>query len=231
MKSDFDWQQLGEIPDPFSAPSTRPAPAPPPALRAAIGPSPTRDRFRASRLAALGIAVAYEVVAIGAFKLRPDVATLPLWQLVLGFLAPAVATSLALRAAVRGGTRGLGESPERLRALTLGAPVLFALAVWLALPHLGDSAFWPHALSCMITTAVLGGVPVAFAAWSMRRSVVASAAWRTAAMGVACGALAATAISLVCANEDAAHVLVGHGTAMLVLGALGAIAGSRLARA
>lgn len=231
MKRDFDWQQLGEIPDPFSAASPTLAPAPSAELRAAMGASPTRDRRRAWRLGALLIAIVYEVVAVGAYGLRPDVSTLPAWQLAVGFLVPAVAASLALGAAVGSGRRGLGETPGRLRAFTLGAAVLFGVAMWLALPHVGDSAFWPHALGCMITTAVLGAVPVAFAAWVMRRSVVAAAAWHMAAMGVACGALAASAIALVCANEDASHVLVGHGTSMLVFGVLGAIAGTRFARA
>ena len=233
MKSDFDWQQLGEIPDPFAAAPATPVPdGPSGELRAAVGrPSPTRERLRSLRVAALVFALGYEVVAVLAYKLRPDVASRPVWQLALGLLVPAVAASLALGAAVGRGPHGLGESPQRLRTVTLGAPALFAAAMWIALPHSGDSAFWSHALNCMITTAVVGAAPVVFAAWVMRRSVVAAAAWRSAAMGVAVGALAATAISLVCANEDATHVLVAHGTAMLVLGVLGAAAGSRFARA
>jgi hypothetical protein len=232
MKSDFDLQRLGEIPDPFAGASARLAPRPPPAeVRAAMGPSPARGRVRSLRAGAFVIAVAYEIAALAVYKVRPDVASLPAWQLALGFLIPAAGALFALGAAVRGGDRGLGESPVRLRALTLAAPTLFVLATWIALPHRGDAAFWAHALDCMVTTAVLGAVPVLFAAWVMRRSFAAAAGWRAAAMGIACGALAATAISLVCANEDAGHVLVGHGTAMLVLGLLGAIAGSRFARA
>jgi hypothetical protein len=232
MKSDFDLRQLGEIPDPFAAATGRPAPAAPsPEVRAAMGASRARGYVRSQRAAALLIAVAYEVVAVVAYKMRPGVASLPAWQLALGFLIPAAGALVALGAAVRGGVRGLGESAARLRMLTLGVPALFALATWIALPHAGDPAFWPHALDCMMTTAILGAVPVLLAAWVMRRSFVTAAGWRTALMGVACGALATTAISLVCANEDAGHVLVGHGAAILVLGVLGAIAGSRLARA
>jgi hypothetical protein len=232
MKSDFDWQQLGEIPDPFAAAAARPAPREPSAaIRAAMGPSPARGRVRSLRVAALAIAVVYEVAAVAAYRLRPDMASLPAWQLALGLLVPAAVALCAFGAAVRDGDRGLGESPVRLRALTLGAPALFAFATWMALPHRGDPAFWSHALDCMLTTAVLGAVPVVFAAWVMRRSFAAAAGWRAAAMGVACGALAATAISLVCASEDAGHVVVAHGAAMLVLGLLGGVAGSRFARA
>ncbi|HSY23655.1 MAG TPA: NrsF family protein [Polyangiaceae bacterium] len=231
MKSDFDWQRLGEIPDPFATASARPAPDGPSAeVRAAMGPSPARGRVRSLRVVAFVVAIAYEAAAIAIYKPRPDMASLPPWQLALGFLVPAAGALLAFGAAVRDGERGLGESPVRLRALTLGAPTFFVLATWIALPHLRDPGFWTHAFVCMLTTAVLGSVPVLFAAWVLRRSFVAAAGWRAAAMGVACGALAATAISLVCASEDAGHILVGHGTAMLVLGLLGAIAGGRLAR-
>jgi hypothetical protein len=66
------------------------------------------------------------------------------------------------------------------------------------------------------------------AGWALRHAFAAAARWRFAAAGVACGALAATTMSVVCANGNAAHVLLGHGTFMLVAGLAGWLVGERV---
>jgi hypothetical protein len=227
MRSDFDWQRLGDIPDPFAGP----AGALPANERVVLAPTPPRARVRTMRATAFAAALAYEVVIVSLFKIRPDFASLPAWLLISGLAIPSAGSALALVAALRHGPSGLGESPFRLRAFTIGAPILFAAATWLALPQVHDDAFWPHAWACFLTTGILGLGPLLLGAWAFRHAFVAAAGWRAAAVGVACGAFGATALSLVCTNESATHVLVGHGPMMLVMGLLGAIAGRKIAQA
>jgi len=54
---------------------------------------------------------------------------------------------------------------------------------------------------------------------------------RRAALGVACGGLAAASMSLCCFHREMLHVLIGHGSMMLVGGVAGALLGRRFTRA
>jgi hypothetical protein len=67
------------------------------------------------------------------------------------------------------------------------------------------------------------------AAFAFRRAFVAASTLRSAVLGVACGALAASTMSIVCPHEGALHVLLGHGTMMVVGGILGALVGRHIA--
>jgi hypothetical protein len=231
MKSDFDFQRFVDIPDPFAEPADAIAP---PARELPAGYGPTRSDVRAARMAALGGAFAYEVLGLILLRTRPDLASMPVWSLALGLMIPAAAAGIALGAATRTGDEGLGEPVRRLAALAIGTPVLFAAATLLVAPnslasYTHDDAFWQQARSCIVTSAMLGAGPLLLGAWAVRRAFVAAARWRAAALGVACGALAAAMLSLVCPNGNAFHVLVGHGTMMIVMGLAGAIVGRWIA--
>ncbi len=230
MKSDFDLQRFVDIPDPFADAAESIAP-PPREFPSRYGP--TRSDVRATRMAALGGAFAYEVLGLMLLKTRPDLVSMPVWSIAVGLMIPAAGAGIALGAATRTGDEGLGEPVGRVAALAIGAPVLFAAATLLVAPnslasYARDDAFWQQARSCIVTSAMLGAGPLLLGAWAARRAFVAAARWRAAALGIACGALAAAMLSLVCPNGDAFHVLVGHGTMMIVMGLAGALVGRRI---
>jgi len=83
----------------------------------------------------------------------------------------------------------------------------------------------------MAKTMILTVGPLVLGAWAYRRAFVTASRWRTAALGVACGGLSTATICLACPDQTALHVIVGHGTAMIVGGLAGALLGSRLTRA
>ena len=82
----------------------------------------------------------------------------------------------------------------------------------------------------MAVTGLLALGPLALGLWAFRRAFAAAAGWRTAAVGVAAGGLAAATMSLACPITTAAHVIVGHGLAMIVAGLAGALLAPAIAR-
>jgi hypothetical protein len=228
MNDDFDLTRLGEIGDPFAADASQPArPAPPVAKTA----SPTRARTRALRAGALVAAVLFDAAWLVFRETRPDLGSLPASAIALGLVIPLVASTLALAAGSRTGTRGLGLPAPRVRALAVAAPALFAVATALAAPAgPGDRLFWVHAAGCATVTAILAVGPLALGLWAYRRAFVGAAAWRAAAIGVAAGGLAAATMSLACPISSASHVILGHGAVMLVTALAGALLAPALAR-
>ena len=72
---------------------------------------------------------------------------------------------------------------------------------------------------------------MAMLTWVFRHAFVAASAWRSAALGVACGALGASTMTLACSHGEALHVIVAHGSMMVIGGGLGALLGRTIARA
>ena len=227
MSDDLDLQRLGQIPDPFGDAPVSPSPgkAPP------RGPSPTRADARRSRAIAAAAVVLYEVGFVVAVERRGDLGSLPVWTIGLGLAIPLAAGALAL-GAVRGrGRRGLGVSASWLVLLSTLPPVLFAVATLVANPPDTEGRFWELAVRCMGLTALLTAVPLALGAFVFRHAFAAASVWRSAALGVTCGAVAAATMSIACWHSGALHVVVGHGTMMIVGGAIGALLGRRVTRA
>jgi hypothetical protein len=227
MNDDLDLQRLQEIPDPFAPSELPPSMAPFPR-----GASPTRaDRARRSVLTA-AVVLAYEVGWVVVVERRRDIATIPAWSLALGLLIPLAASTLAFGAVSARGRRGLGLPASWLAVLCALAPVLFgALTLATSPPDTDTGRFWDLAVRCMGVTMLLTAVPLAMGAWVFRHAFVAASTWRTAALGGACGGLAAATMSLACWHSGALHIVVGHGTMMLVGGAAGALLGRRITRA
>jgi hypothetical protein len=230
MNDDFDLKRLAEIGDPFAEDAGAPI-RPMDRPVASLGPSPTRPQVHLLRAIALGAALVYDAAWLVFRERRPDLSSASALDLALGIAIPLSAAGLALSAAVRRGPRGLGAPAMRLAALSLGAPILFAIATLLtAPPDAGDPRFWRHAAGCMAVTAILTLGPMVLGLWAFRHAFAAAATWRTVAIGVAAGGLAAAAMSLACPITTAAHVIVGHGLVMIVAGLVAALLAPALVR-
>ena len=235
MRSNPSLDDLAAIPDPFDDGSAPWPQRPPPAIGAPGNAArSTRSMRHQLRYAAAAAAILYEIAWVVFVERRADLAALPASRIALGLLIPWVALAVALRAAVQRGAIGLGASTNYLRTCLLLSPCLFAIATWLVAPHApaGSAAlFWNRTAVCASVTAILTAVPLGLGVLAFRRAFVAASTWRTALLGVACGALAASTMSIVCQDGRALHVLLGHGTMMVVGGILGALFGRHVARA
>jgi hypothetical protein len=230
-RQDLDLQRLSEIGDPFAEDAAAP---PRPMVAASLPPSvrssPTRERIHALRVAALVLTLLFEGVWLLRSH-RPDLGSAPVSELLLGVAIPLAAALLALGAAVRIGPRGLGLPAKAIAALAVFAPLVFAVGTTLAAPASPpDPDFWLHAYNCFATTAFLVLAPLAAASWAYRHAFPTAAPLRMAAMGAASGALAAATISLACPDTQAAHVIIGHGTMILLTALAGAMLAPAVAR-
>ena len=230
MSDDFDLKQLAEIGDPFADEAKAPI-RPIDRSAALLARSPTRSRMWGLRAIALALALSYDAAWVVFHERRADLASASPGSLVLGIAIPLAVAALGLVAAMQPGPRGLGSPASRVAALTVGGPVLFALATLVAAPRGGeDVLFWRHAAGCMAVTSLLTLGPLAFGLRAFRHAFATAAGWRTAALGTAAGALAAATMSLACPITAAAHVILGHGLVMVVAALIGALVGPALAR-
>lgn len=223
MSDELDLDRLAEIPDPFPEAGTRPPSA---THRILAVHSPTRASVRRIRSGAAVIAVLYDA-AWPLVRRRADMGSIPFALLARELAIPLVAATMAAGVFGRWDRTGLGDR-KAILALVIGSPALFAIATAVTLPHVDVDRFWVHTVSCMLVTAILAAGPVVVGVYAFRRAFATLSVWRTAGLGVASGALAAAAIALACPISDAWHVLVGHGTMMLLAGALGAVLGRRV---
>jgi hypothetical protein len=235
MRSHPSRDDLAGIPDPFEgAAAPWPQRSPPVIGAAANLAGSTRSTRHQVRYAAAGAALFYEIAWVIFVERRADLAALPASRIALGLMIPWAALAVALVAAVQRGRIGLGASTTYLKACVLLSVCFFAIATWLVAPHApaGSAApFWHRTAVCASVTAILTAVPLGLGVLAFRRAFVAAATWRTALLGVACGALAASTMSIVCQDAAPLHVLLGHGTMMVVGGVLGAFFGRHVARA
>jgi hypothetical protein len=222
---------LSRVPDPYAG-DAAPLPSPP-VLPA--GAAPTRAEHRRHLLVAIAIALLFQAALIAVAKHRTtlDDALVP-GHLVFGLGVPLLAMGLAWWAATRPGRGGLGSSAAVLAVVITVAPVLFALTTLAVAPPDPDASTWAmldRAGRCAALAGLLCAVSLALLAFAFRHAFVAASTWRTAALGVACGGLAAASMSLCCFHREMLHVLIGHGSMMLVGGVAGALLGRRFTRA
>ena len=214
-----DLDLFGRVPDPFSGEA---APLPvPPALPP--GPAPTRAQHRGRMLAAVAVALLFQGVWIAMARHRPtlDDALTP-GHLAFGLGVPLLAMGLAWWAATRPGRGGLGTPAAALAVVMLAtSPPDQDASMW---------AFVDRAARCAASAGVLCAVSLGLLAFAFRHAFAAASTWRTAALGVACGSLAAATMTLCCFHREAMHVVVGHGSMMLVGGLVGALLGRRFTR-
>ncbi len=229
MSDDLDLEQLGGIGDPFAQEASAPArPMDREALPERVRRAPTRARARAGRWIALAAALAFDASWLIFHERRPDLPELPPSQVAMALLVPLVAGGLALAAAMRKGSLGLGLPARRVGLAVAAALALFVAGTLVTAPEGGpDPLFWKHAAACLGVTILLAIGPIVFALGALRHAFPAASRWRTAAVGAACGGLSTATMSLACSISAPAHVLLGHGAILLV----GALAGALLAPA
>ena len=226
MKDQLDLDRLAEIPDPFPDAARLPQQRTPiQAVR-----SLTRARVRGIRIGAMAVALLYDAAWPALVRRRADMASVHPAQLGLQIGVPLVAGTIAAWVFGRTSRLGLGER-KAILTLVLGSPALFAIATAVTLPRLDVDRFWHHTVGCLLVTAILAAGPLVVGMYAYRRAFATLAAWRTAGIGLASGALAAATIAFACPISDAWHVLIGHGTAMVLAGAIGALLARRICRA
>lgn len=221
---------LSQVPDPFGH-DAAPLPAPPvlPAIAA-----PSREQHHMRLLAAVALALLFQCAWIAIAKHRPTLDdALTSGHLVFGLGLPLLAMALAWWAATRPGRGGLGSSAAGLAVVIAVAPLLFAMTTMAVSPADQDASTWAfldRAVRCVALASVPCAVSLGLLAFAFRRAFAAASTWRTAALGVACGALAAATMSLCCFHREAMHVVIGHGSMLLVGGLVGALIGRRFTR-
>ncbi|HXN32178.1 MAG TPA: NrsF family protein [Polyangiaceae bacterium] len=225
MHDDFDVERLAEIPDPFADEAR--APVRGAGSRRVV--SATRSRVKALRSVAAAGAIAYEMGWLALAGMRPGLDSASASAVAVGLLIPLAAVAIAWSAVTLRGPRALATTWPA--AWVAAPPLLFGLLTLAANPRASEgSPFWGGALRCMIQTMILTVGPLALGALAYRHAFVTASRWRTAALGVACGGLSTATICLSCPDQTALHVIVGHGTAMVVGGLAGGVLGYRLTR-
>ncbi|HLK37490.1 MAG TPA: NrsF family protein [Polyangiaceae bacterium] len=225
MTHDPNLARLDEIPDPFAGAAM--APIRPPDGRSLPSSAP-RSSVHATRAAVLIAALLFEVAWLAFVERRPDLTFASAARLAVRCAGPLAAAAVALAYATRAGPRGLGVPVERLAIALAAVPAAFAAHTLVFARVDGvDHAFWRHVVACATAASVLAAAPLAAGAWGLRHAFATAPAWRGAALGMACGALAAATMSLACATESAAHVMLGHGVVIVA----GAVAGAFVGRA
>jgi hypothetical protein len=221
--------RLFDIPDPFADASD----VAPPMPRLPETKSPTRAERERAVAIAIGAALLYQIAWVLVIEHRTDLGKLPFSALILSVGIPLYLAFGAANVASRGGLRGLGMSVSRLTLVIVGAPLIFALETLLLSSRMTDETapFWDRAVRCIAVTFMLAVPPMAMLTWVFRRAFVAASVWRSAALGVACGALGAATMSVACVHSEALHIIVAHGSMMILGGVGGALLGRFVTRA
>jgi hypothetical protein len=200
-------------------------PTPPPpslALRVAVArmsPVATRRPWRqaatviVASLAATGAWIAFAGVCATWLAIVAPAVTL-----VALFVARVLAASVPTKRAVLPGP----QAPLAKTAL-IGAGAVASMLLAHGAPSLGLAAAFGHATwTCLWRGTVAWAVPTVIAAVVLQRVVGSWRIWREIAGASA--ALAALTLLVVCDSRDVAHIVVAHGSVVMLLPAIGIVA-------
>ena len=204
----------------------------PPALREAIGRDfgavrPLRSPWVRSAVVALPVFAAVATVAVvthSSLSLGGPGFSAFEWAVALGL------TALALREAVPGRSVGAQRVAAALAFGAIGYLALVAL-LWRS-----AGAGWSgpqavlEALGCGSVVGRLSALPLAIAIWLVLRAVPVRPGRSGALAGAAAGLYADSIWHLICHRSDLVHLSLGHGGAVVVMTAVGALAGYLLRR-
>lgn len=203
--------------------------------RLAADHTPTRHPAgRSLALAALLAIVAAAAVMLLTTGPRPDfLAALHTWRFDMKFVVTLTLASAAfflLRRAIY--PEGFAGAPLWV---ILAAPALLALSVGYELAVLPASAWraalvgsnWLH---CMLLVPVFGLLPLALALWGLSQGAPSRPVLTGFLAGLLAGGLGAAAYAANCPDDSPLFVMTWYPVGILALGALGALAGSRLLR-
>jgi len=213
---------LGEIPDlpPVPAASTLP-PLRAPSLPAA----PTRSAVQSRRLAALVGSLSWLGMHLAVYGVRTDLHALPPEYVAAQVGLPVAVAGGSLYVALGAGRLGLGRKIGLIAALSLLGPASYCvLALGTPAPHPPEPGSWVDTVLCFDLTVAWVAVPLFLAAVTLRNVFAAGARWRSALVGAAVGLFAGATMNLHCPNVAPVHMLLGHGLAVLIATAVGALA-------
>lgn len=211
---------LGEIPDPATASGTaRPLELP------SLSEAPTRQVVRRRRALALIGGVSWIAAHLAVYGIRTDLTALPLPYVAAQIVLPALLATASLVVALGAGRLGLGFKIGLVSTLAVLGPASFCiLALGAPVPHVAEPTSLIDTFLCFDITIAGVAVPLLCAAITLRGAFAAGARWRSALVGAGIGLLAGATMNLHCPNVAPAHMLLGHGLAVMVAAALGALA-------
>ena len=213
-------QLLGEIPDP-TVPASAPAQFRLPSLPGAA----TREVVQSRRLAALLGGLSWLGVHLAVYGIRTDLRGLPFTYVAAQIVLPAVLATGSLVVALGSGKLGLGLKIGLVSMLAVLGPASFCvIAVGAPVPYVGDPGTLVDTVLCFDITIAWVAVPLLCAALTLRGAFAAGARWRSALVGAGIGLFAGATMNLHCPNVAPAHMLLGHGLAVVVAATLGALA-------
>ncbi|MFO0593160.1 MAG: NrsF family protein [Polyangiaceae bacterium] len=218
---------LDAIPDPLTDADLGAIPVPPPL--AITEPSPTRAATSRRRLVVvIASAIWVASIAVLYLGLRSDLHNPPVLLQLGGFT---IALPIGLAAALRPRADGLPMRVAAARVVGVAIVLVFVvLALW---PVAGmEVPLAPRTvLPCLSFALAMAVAPLAGAAVVLRGAFVSAAGLRGALVGAACGLAGAIGIHAHCPLVTSSHVLIAHGSPVLLLAALGAWIGLRRGRA
>jgi hypothetical protein len=210
---------LDEIPDPAAAANPA-APLRLPSLPAA----PTRQVVRGRRAAALIGGLAWLGVHLAVYGIRTDLGELPFVYVAAHIALPVLVATGSLLVALGSGKLGLGMRIGLIITLAILGPVSFCVvALGAPSPRVPEPATLVDTLLCFDITVAWVAVPLLCAAITLRGAFAAGARARSALVGGGIGLFAGATMNLHCPNVAPAHILLGHGLAVVVAAALGAL--------
>lgn len=201
---------------------------------AADQPPPQRPAARSLAFATVSAIVCAFALMLLTMGLRPDfLQALGTWRFDMKFVVTLTLASSAfflLRRAIY--PEGFARAPLWIM---LAAPALLAAAVVCELVVLPASAWraalvgtnWVH---CLVLVPLFGILPLVLALWGIRQGAPTRPVLTGFLAGLLAGGLGAAAYAANCPDDSPLFVMTWYPVGILALGAVGALAGSKLLR-
>jgi hypothetical protein len=211
---------LGEIPDPVAKAGSA-APLRLPSLPEAA----TRSVVQSRRVAALVGGLSWLGMHLAVYGIRTDLSGLPFTYLAAQIVLPVLLAVGSLVIALGSGKLGLGVKIGLVSTLAILGPTSFCvIALGAPVPYVADPGTFVDTVLCFDITVAWVAVPLLCAAITLRGAFAAGARWRSALVGAGIGLFAGATMNLHCPNVSPAHMLLGHGLAVVIAAALGGLA-------
>jgi hypothetical protein len=220
IRVDFDLDKLRDIPDPYDASVATPAPVVVPPATSGL----SRSSVRARRGLIIGLSLCVVTLTALRMGIAPRSEGAAFFALALAL--PALGGLLALFAAWSPGPRGLGLRTGQLALSAAVASALFVASTQAEYLGAAHPRTMHGTLGCGAVSVVLAAIPLFAGFLAFRRGLGGNVALRMLCFGVGSGVLGAVLLRVHCVNDGAAHVLLGHGAAIV----FGAVAGALVGR-
>jgi hypothetical protein len=220
-----------DIPDPIAPRESAPART----MSTPQAPSPTRGAAKLRRMMALAAVVVWPLLLRLIWGLRPDIEERLSFVMGQGAFFGLLLVAVLL-VAILPGRRGLGSPIARIRLAAMGAPLFFAVMGLLWLPagapgSFGEVGPWASVMSC-VSLGLLVALPILLiVVWALGRAFPSASGWRGAALGAAIGLVGSISLTAHCGSQLGGHVALAHGLPIVVCALVGALLGSKVARA